>query len=326
MAAPARPVLLMNPRSGGGKVQRFDLEREARRRGIEPIVLRPGDDLEALTRDAVDRGADALGMAGGDGSQALVATIASEHDLPYVCVPAGTRNHLALDLGVDRDDVVAALDAFVDGYERRIDLGRINGRVFVNNVSLGVYAEIVQSEAYREHKLETTASMLPELLGGANARYAFELDTAEGLLRQACLVLVSNNEYTLDRIGGFGSRRRMDAGVLGVVALVVRGATDVAQLVSLELAGRAASFPGWHEWSVPSLEVRASGDVAAGVDGEALSFPAPLQFDILPGALRVRLARSAPGISPSDASDMVRQAGIAELLRIAAGRDALRSS
>ena len=96
----------MNPKSGGGKVEKFHLVEESRKRGIEPVVLGPGDDLEQLARDAVAGGADAIGMAGGDGSQALVSAIAIEHDLPYVCVPAGTRNHLALDLGVDRDDVV----------------------------------------------------------------------------------------------------------------------------------------------------------------------------------------------------------------------------
>ena len=143
---PRRPVLFFNPRSGGGKAERFALADEARARGIEPIELKPGDDLEQLVREAVERGADALAMAGGDGSQAIVAAIAAERGLPYGCVPAGTRNHFALDLGVDRDDVVGALDAFVDGDERIVDLAGVNGRVFVNNVSLGLYAEAVQRE------------------------------------------------------------------------------------------------------------------------------------------------------------------------------------
>ena len=78
-------------------------------------------------------------MAGGDGSQATVAAIAAERGVPVACVPAGTRNHFALDLGVNRDDVVGALDALVDGGERVVDLGEVNGRVFVNNVSVGLY-------------------------------------------------------------------------------------------------------------------------------------------------------------------------------------------
>jgi hypothetical protein len=164
-ARPARPVLFYNPKSGGGKAETFSLAREARARGIEPIELTAGSDLAELVRGAVARGADAVAMAGGDGSQAIVAAIASEHELPYACVPAGTRNHFALDLGVDRDDVVGALDAFVDGGERRVDLAEVNGRVFVNNVSLGLYAQAVEKPGYREAKLRTLLDTVPDVLG-----------------------------------------------------------------------------------------------------------------------------------------------------------------
>ena len=157
---PARhPVLIMNPKSGGGKVERFHLVDECVARGIEAIVLERGDDLLQLAAEAIARGADVIGMAGGDGSQALVATVASKHGIPHVCVPAGTRNHFALDLGLDRDDVVGALDAFRDGLERRVDLARVNGRVFVNNASMGLYAKIVQSPAYRDAKMKTAAEL-----------------------------------------------------------------------------------------------------------------------------------------------------------------------
>ena len=106
-------------------------------------------------------GADALGAAGGDGTQAIVAAAAAAHGLPYACIPAGTRNHFALDLGVGREDVVGALDALVNGGERRVDLAEVNGRVFVNNVSLGVYAEAVQKEGYRDAKLRTIFGRCP---------------------------------------------------------------------------------------------------------------------------------------------------------------------
>src|SRR5207245_3602088 len=132
---------------------------------IEAIELTREDDLEQLVRAAVAQGADALAMAGGDGSQAVVAAAAAEYDLPYACIPAGTRNHFALDLGVDRDDVVGALDALVDGRERVVDLAEVNGRVFVNNVSLGLYAEAVQRPGYREAKLHTLLDTVPSVLG-----------------------------------------------------------------------------------------------------------------------------------------------------------------
>ena len=178
-ADPARPVLFYNPKSGGGKAERFKLADEARARGIEPIELGPPWDLEQLVRDAIAGGADALAMAGGDGSQAIVAAIAAEHGLPYACIPAGTRNHFALDLGVDRDDVVGALEAFRDGGERRVDLAEVNGRVFVNNVSLGLYADAVQREGYREAKLRTILGTLPEVLGPDGGRARSALDRAQ---------------------------------------------------------------------------------------------------------------------------------------------------
>ena len=162
---PVHPVLIVNARSGGGKAVRSDLVTECGARGIEAIPFELGDDLASLATAAIDGGADAIGMAGGDGSQAAVAAVAAEHDIPFVCVPAGTRNHFALDLGIDRRDVVGALDAFHEGDERRIDLGRVNGRLFVNNVAMGLYGNVVQSPQYRDHKVRTVVQMLPDLLG-----------------------------------------------------------------------------------------------------------------------------------------------------------------
>jgi len=147
-------------------------------------------------------------MAGGDGSQALVASVAARHDVPHVCVPAGTRNHFALDLGLDRTDVVGALDAFTDGVERRIDLAAVNGRMFVNNASLGLYAEIVQSPDYRDAKVKTAASILPDLLGPDTAPLDLRYTGPDGQRHPtAQLILVSNDPYQLDYPGGRGTAR-----------------------------------------------------------------------------------------------------------------------
>ena len=164
---PQRPFLVMNPRSGGGKVGRFDLQQRAEALGAEVALLdRPDTDVQQLARDALARGADLLGVAGGDGTQALVAQVAAEHDVPFLVISAGTRNHFALDLGLDREDPARCLDALRDGVEARIDLGEINGRPFVNNASFGAYAEIVENPAYRDDKRGTTLDALPDLLSG----------------------------------------------------------------------------------------------------------------------------------------------------------------
>jgi diacylglycerol kinase family enzyme len=296
----ARGVLLMNPRSGGGRVGRFDLENQARARGITPIVMRPGDDLRALAERAVAQGADVLGMAGGDGSQALIAEVVRAHGVAMVCVPAGTRNHFALDLGLDRDDVIGALDAFGDAVEGRVDLACVNDRVFVNNASLGIYATVVQSDAYRDAKLHTAAQMLPDLLGpdtrGFGLRFDPEDPDPEDPDREidTDVVLVSNNVYRLERLSGFGTRARLDAGVLGVVTLSVDSTTDVSALLAAEVRGDLSRHRGFRQWSAAEFVVD-SGDehIAVGVDGEALRLAPPLRFRSLPAALRIRVPREA---------------------------------
>jgi diacylglycerol kinase family enzyme len=317
----ARPVLLMNPKSGGGKVERFDLVTEARRRGIEPVVLAPGDDLLRLAEQAVAEGADVLGMAGGDGSQALVATVASRHDVGFVCVPAGTRNHLAMDLGLDRDDVVGALDAFGEAVERRIDLGLVGDRVFVNNATVGLYAKIVQSPAYREHKVGTALELLPAMLGPDAAPLDLRFTGPDGTTHtSAHLILVSNDRYHLGSGEGFGSRRSIDGGNLGIVAATFRSSAEIARLLESGASGRNWRPPGWVEWADASFQLESGQPVEIGIDGEAMVLDPPIRFRTLPGALRVRIPLGAPGYSPAAAAPTPGWAGITALLRAVAGR------
>jgi diacylglycerol kinase family enzyme len=320
----ARPagkgVLIINPSSGGGKAKRFNLLEEAKRRGIEPVFLGPHDNLRELAEQAARDGADVIGMAGGDGSQAVVASVAMEHEVAHVCVPAGTRNHFAVDLGLDRDDIVGALDSFSEGVERRIDLARVNGRVFVNNASLGVYARVVQSDAYRDAKLGTWRQMLPDMLGrGAPAiDLQFEGPDQKGWCN-ATLVLVSNNPYHLGAFGGAGTRPRLDTGQLGIFAARIGGAKTIAKLLTFGKVGQRR-FRDVLEWSCPEFEVRSRGCVEIGLDGEACLLAPPLQFTSLPGALRVRLPESATGVSPSGAAVALTRRDVAGLVRIAVGR------
>ncbi|MGA9858521.1 MAG: diacylglycerol kinase family protein [Solirubrobacteraceae bacterium] len=283
---PKRPVLFYNPKSGGGKAERFHVADEARARGVEPVELHLGDDLGELVHRAIADGADAVGVAGGDGTQAIVAAIAAEHGLPYVCVPAGTRNHFALDLGVDRDDVVGALDAFTSGGERIVDLAEVNGRVFVNNVSLGIYAEAVQRSGYRDAKLRTIADTVPAVLGPDGQGIGLRWTGADGNEHHSgAVVLVSNDPYRLGRVLGSGTRPRLDAGVLGIT---IGGHTE-------------ESREPVEEWSAATFEVASDGPVAAGIDGEAVMLDPPIRFRTRPHALRVRIAPQHPGASPSAA-------------------------
>jgi len=324
-AEPAQqPALLINPKSGGGKADKFGLVDECERRGIDAIVLKEGDDLVQLAEDAIANGADVIGMAGGDGSQALVASVAIKHDIPHVVIPSGTRNHFALDLGIDRNDVVGTLDAFSDGYERRIDLATVNGRVFVNNASVGVYAKIVQSPEYRDNKAGTTAAMLPELIGPDATPLDLRFTGPDGKEHPtAHVIMVSNDPYELHSFIGRGTRERIDLGVLGMVAAQISSAADFSRFVALETTGRLHRHKGWMEWTAPDFQIDSSEPVEIGVDGEALKLEPPLVFESKKGVLRVRIPRRSIGRSPTARTvHVLRTSTIVALVQVIAGHPA----
>jgi len=325
-----RPFLIMNPLSGGGKVEKFHLVERARALGAEVVVLDPAhrQDVAELARRAVQRGADLLGVAGGDGTQASVARVAADHDVPFMVISAGTRNHFAMDLGLDRQDPSRCLEALTDGVELRIDLGYVDaggpadvsaGQVFINNASFGVYAEVVQSPAYRDDKARTILEMLPDLLthhSGARLSVRAGSLTMDG--PQA--VLVSNNPYKRGDSAGLGRRERLDSGELGVLCVGVDNAAEATELLLRRGQDRGLT-------AATAQEVVVDADtplVPVGVDGEALMLPTPVRCRLAAGALRVRVPRHRPGV-PRAAPPMdwrrVRRLALT-MGRVAAGRDA----
>ncbi|PRY50206.1 diacylglycerol kinase family enzyme [Geodermatophilus tzadiensis] len=307
---PRRPVVVVNPRSGDGRAARTGLAAAARDRGIAVLELQPGQDLAALVRSAVDAGADAVGMAGGDGSQAVVAAVAADAGLPYACIPAGTRNHFALDLGVDRSDVVGALDALVGGGERVVDLAEVNGRVFVNNVSLGVYAEAVQHHRYRAAKVRTLLGTVPRSLAAGGGSRDLTWTTPGGRrLRGAAVILVGNNQYRLGGAAGAGTRPAVDQGLLGVTVVDPPDGRTQPRRRPVR------------QWTTPEFRVEAPQPVPVGIDGEAAVLEAPVVFRVRPAALRVRIAAHHPGASPSAIEPVGALAALRALVRIAAGGD-----
>ena len=256
-------LLIVNPRSGTDSPSADELAEEARRRGIEVHLFRQGEDLEAVARDA---DADALGMAGGDGSLAPVASVAIERDLPFVCVPFGTRNHFARDLGLDRDDPLAALEAF-GGVERRVDVGKVNGRVFLNNVSLGMYAQLVHEREEHRRRRETLARARAVLI--ALRHLSSRGLSVDGEPIRCRVLLVSNNDYKLDLLS-VGERERLDEGLLHLYA------------------GSGILRASWTERSGERFTVDArAGSLRAAIDGEPARLETPLEFELEPGALRV---------------------------------------
>jgi len=308
-----RPYLIMNPKSGGGKVEKFDLKRKAEALGAEVFLFGGGGpvDVAEVARQAVAGGADLLGVAGGDGTQALVAGIAAEHGLPFVVISAGTRNHFALDLGLDREDPAACLRALRDGVELRVDLGTINGQTFVNNASFGAYAEVVETPAYRDDKMGTTLNLLPDLLQGhRGAQLAAQADGTRIEAPQA--LLVSNNPYGTGDLAGLSRRARLDGGILGVVGVTVRTAGQAVDLL------RGSRATGVSVLVTKQVEVTAdAAQIPVGVDGESILMSTPVTCTVSPGALRVWVPRDRPGIPEPKA-----QVNWARLRQLAGGRRA----
>lgn len=291
---PRHPFIIMNPHSGGGKVAEFDLKHRAEELGAEVALLEGPTviDVADLARQAVARGADLLGVAGGDGTQALVAAVAAENDVPFLVISAGTRNHFAMDLGLDRTDPALGLSALQDGVELHVDLGTIDGRPFVNNASFGVYAEIVRSPAYRDDKAATVLSLLPDLLTG-DAGPRLEAQIGDTVVTEPQAVLVSNNPYGAGDLAGLSRRGRLDRGMLGAVTVSVANTREAVGLL------RRNNVHGLTQKTAVEVVVRAdTPEIPVGVDGESLLLHTPVRCTVAPKALRVQVPRTRPGVRP----------------------------
>jgi len=258
-------LLVINPRAGDAEPSPEALRDEAQRRGVDTHLLSPGEDPAEVARAA---SAEALGMAGGDGSLGAVADVTLERDVPFVVVPFGTRNHLARDLGLDRDDPIAALDAFA-GRETRVDVGRVNGRVFLNNVSLGLYARLVYRREGHRRRRDAFARL--RALGLLLRRPGPLGATIDRRPVHARVVLIANNHYKLE-LFSLGERERLDEG-------------------ALHLYVAEGLLPGtWDEETGTQFTVDAkAGRLRAAVDGEPEELETPLRFELEPRALRVLL-------------------------------------
>ncbi len=259
-------LLLVNPLSGDGRPSADDLRAEAERRDIQVRLLGDGDDPAELARGA---DADALGMAGGDGSLAPVAEVALERDLPFVVVPFGTRNHFARDLGLDRNDPVGSLDAFTAGRERRVDVGRVNGHTFLNNVSLGLYAQLVHRRESHRRRREALARLRAlALLARDRSTLGISVD---GERVETHVALVANNDYQLD-LFSLGERQRLDEGRLHLY--IAHGVLPST----------------WEERVAERFAIGSErGGLEVARDGEPTALETPLEFTIEPRALRVLL-------------------------------------
>ena len=288
--------LVFNPAAGAAVAIRDGLARAARKHGIMVRALERGQDARQTALAAVEDGTRTLAVAGGDGSVAAVAGVAIEHDLPLVVVPAGTLNHFARDLGLDLARPLDALDAIASAHERSVDVGRINGRPFINNVSLGVYAQMLADPGYRQNKLGVAQAKLQAAISDPKLRRMLSITPpSEAPLEGVLAVVVSNNPYEVARWNTLGQRPRLDLGTLQVSVLDASTLDELERLIAGTLLGSIEMRPALRRWISERLEIGRPGEtIRAGVDGEPISLEAPLRFTSDPGALRVLVPEGPP--------------------------------
>ena len=312
-----RALIVMNPHSGGGKVERFALVERARQLGADVALTGPDLDAAELVRRGAEQGAQVLGVAGGDGSVSAAAAVAADVDRPLLVIPAGTRNHFARDLGLDLRDPAAAMDALHDGEPVRVDLGvvrsrvsvdsqvLVDSRVFVNNVSFGLYAEALLEPGYRQAKARAFASVAPRYLEGRQAVEA-AVRAPQEMIDGPQVVLISNNPYHLATLRHLGRRFGLDAGLLGLVVIkrpaeLPPAPPDLLTHLRAELRREprtGSPSAGVVTWAAPTVELSGSGPVPTGIDGEPVTLELPVRCSIRPQALQVLLPRRRPGVPP----------------------------
>ena len=292
--------LIVNPAAGSAAAFLGSLSRAARERGIQLRVLEPGQDARLAALEAVEEGAELLAVAGGDGSVAAVTAVAVERELPIVIVPMGTLNHFARDLGLDPTNPLSALEAFYTGHEeRRVDVGHINGRLFLNNVSLGLYAQMLGDPGYRQDKLRVAQTKLQAAFSDPQLRRTLRVTPPEETPLEAVVaVVVSNNPYEFARWDRLGQRQRLDTGMLQVSVLDASVLEELERLLAgTTVLGAIEFHHALRHWTSESFEMGVVGErVQAGVDGELITLEAPLHFSVDAGALRVLVPEGLPAV------------------------------
>ena len=297
---PNHPVLIVNLRSGNGRAAAIDLIHTAQRLGLETVTMQPGDDLAGLASSLVDQGCDHLMMAGGDGSLAIVAAVAVTRDVPFSCVPVGTRNHFAMDLGLDRSHPLQSLDAALDGSEKLIDVGIVAGQVFLNNVSFGIYPRAVADPEYRSHRARSMVDAAVDMVSHPETQITLTLPDGR-VVSDIEVLLASNNPYRFIGPPDFARRPTLDTGTLGII---------LADRRSRQKRGPSA----FTRWETQKLTVHSDpASIQVGVDGELRQFQAPLEVTIAPKSLRVLIPRQTQSRSLKDSIEQLNERAIIHL-------------
>jgi len=296
-----RVIAVVNPAGGtasalAGRLK-ADLEKAFAEAGIAADVVIPSGSIEAAIKDAVARiasgEADVLAVGGGDGTLRTAAATLAGTKFPLAILPLGTRNHFARDLGVPLD-LAQAIRLIVDGEAQPVDVGEVNGEVFINNSSIGIYPFLVADRERRQaNGMRKPAAMLLALLRGLVRfpRRRLRINAgAEVVERRTPCLFVGNNAYDMNFLSL--GRKQVDSGRLFVYVARARSALAFIWFALRAGLGAAQRRRDFDLMEVESFRIRArTSRLPVALDGEALMLSTPLEYRSRPGALTVLVPR-----------------------------------
>lgn len=273
------------PRRLGQLFSQFGIESEI-------ILASRNADLAALTRRAVDAGPDAVLAGGGDGTVSAVASVLAHTGVSLGILPLGTLNHFAKDLQIPTG-LEGAIELIAKGLSRKVDMGEVNGRRFINNSSIGIYPHLVKNR--EDQRLKLGIGKWPALaLAVVKVFRRFPelrvelLSDGLDITRHTPFVFVGNNVYNIS-LFTVRNRSAVDAGVLSVYIANRGGRFELLRIFSRALAGRLDQALDFTALTLHDFRVQTTGrrPVRVALDGEVVRMSPPLHYVTRPGALKV---------------------------------------
>lgn len=291
-----RGILFLNPRAGTFSTgDESSLRTLAEENGLRVLDVRPELDVRKAVREALDTGMRTFVVAGGDGSVHHVAQSLVNTEGVLGVVPVGSVNHLARDLEVPIGDWQAAFDIAIKGEIRQIDVGRVNGRYFINSVMLGLYPSISEfRERFRSINNRWAAYFKAARLAlrhFPHVTLVLEHDGRVETLRTQMFV-VAVNAYDLSTVGMVAPKTTLHDGRLSIYSLSFMSRTQFVRAAAKYFRGKIVDVPGFRAIRTAQLRVDTGrGRLRVSLDGELTEMQTPLQIAAVPSSLLVR----APG-------------------------------